>query len=595
MRFPIRLSGRRKIIALTGASTLVFAGLVTIPAAIAHAAPGCDIAYTTNDWTEAPGSGGFTASITVKNTGDPITSWSLKFAFPAGQTYTQGWSANWSASGANVTGTSLSHNGSLGTGASTSIGFNGRWSGSNPKPTAFTLNNVACTTGGVTPSSSPSTPPSPSTSPSPQTRSIIISPSAVSVAEGSSSSVTVKLSAAPSANVTVALARSGDTSISAPSSVTLTPSNAVAGVSVAIAAAEDSDQTNGTATVAASASGYTGASLAVTEIDNDITQSGKVDNPYSGARGYVNPEWSAKAASVSGGSRVSNLSTAVWLDRIAAIAGTSGSSSNGSMGLADHLDEALRQANAGSGPLTVQFVIYNLPGRDCAALASNGELGVDELPRYKSEYIDPIAAIMGQAKYASLRIVAIIEIDSLPNLVTNLNIAKCATMNSNGGYVKGVGYALNKLGAISNVYNYIDSAHHGWIGWDTNFGPTALKLKEAAVAEGSTVNNVHGFITNTANYSALVEPYFTINTSVGGTTVRQSKWVDWNYYVDEQSFAQAFRTRLVSEGFNSNIGMLIDTSRNGWGGSARPTAASTSTSVDTFVNQSRIDRRIHAG
>ncbi|GAA2401631.1 glycoside hydrolase family 6 protein [Catellatospora methionotrophica] len=595
MRFPIRLSGRRKIIALTGASTLVFAGLVTIPAAIAHAAPGCDIAYTTNDWTEAPGSGGFTASITVKNTGDPITSWSLKFAFPAGQTYTQGWSANWSASGANVTGTSLSHNGSLGTGASTSIGFNGRWSGSNPKPTAFTLNNVACTTGGVTPSSSPSTPPSPSTSPSPQTRSIIISPSAVSVAEGSSSSVTVKLSAAPSANVTVALARSGDTSISAPSSVTLTPSNAVAGVSVAIAAAEDSDQTNGTATVAASASGYTGASLAVTEIDNDITQSGKVDNPYSGARGYVNPEWSAKAASVSGGSRVSNLSTAVWLDRIAAIAGTSGSSSNGSMGLADHLDEALRQANAGSGPLTVQFVIYNLPGRDCSALASNGELGVDELPRYKSEYIDPIAAIMGQAKYASLRIVAIIEIDSLPNLVTNLNIAKCATMNSNGGYVKGVGYALNKLGAISNVYNYIDSAHHGWIGWDTNFGPTALKLKEAAVAEGSTVNNVHGFITNTANYSALVEPYFTINTSVGGTTVRQSKWVDWNYYVDEQSFAQAFRTRLVSEGFNSNIGMLIDTSRNGWGGSARPTAASTSTSVDTFVNQSRIDRRIHAG
>jgi cellulose 1,4-beta-cellobiosidase len=41
--------------------------------------------------------------------------------------------------------------------------------------------------------------------------------------------------------------------------------------------------------------------------------------------------------------------------------------------------------------------------------------------------------------------------------------------------------------------------------------------------------------------------------------------------------------------------MLIDTSRNGWGGANRPTAASTSTDVDTFVNQSRIDRRIHAG
>jgi cellulose 1,4-beta-cellobiosidase len=41
--------------------------------------------------------------------------------------------------------------------------------------------------------------------------------------------------------------------------------------------------------------------------------------------------------------------------------------------------------------------------------------------------------------------------------------------------------------------------------------------------------------------------------------------------------------------------MLIDTSRNGWGGSARPTGPSTSTDLNTFVNQSRVDRRIHKG
>ena len=86
---------------------------------------------------------------------------------------------------------------------------------------------------------------------------------------------------------------------------------------------------------------------------------------------------------------------------------------------------------------------------------------------------------------------------------------------------------------------------------------------------------MHGFITNTANYSALTEPYFKITDTVNGQTVRQSKWVDWNHYVDELTFAQAFRTKLVSVGFNSNIGMLIDTSRNGWGGSARPTGPST--------------------
>ncbi|BCJ56312.1 glucanase [Actinoplanes sp. NBRC 14428] len=315
----------------------------------------------------------------------------------------------------------------------------------------------------------------------------------------------------------------------------------------------------------------------------------KADNPYAGARGYVNPEWKAKADAEPGGSRVSNNPTAVWLDRIAAIEGTPDSSSNGAMGLRDHLDAALAQ---GAG--YIQLVIYNLPGRDCSALASNGELGVNELPKYKAQYIDPIAAIESDTKYRNLRIINIVEIDSLPNLVTNTNLATCATMKQNGGYVQGVGYALNKLGAIPNVYNYVDAAHHGWIGWDSNFGPSADIMLEAARASGN-VRNVHGFITNTANYSALTEPHFTINTNVNGTSVRQSKWVDWNYYVDELTFAQAFRQKLVQVGFDSGIGMLIDTSRNGWGGTGRPAAASTSTNVDTFVNQSRIDRRAHAG
>ncbi len=109
------------------------------------------------------------------------------------------------------------------------------------------------------------------------------------------------------------------------------------------------------------------------------------------------------------------------------------------------------------------------------------------------------------------------------------------------------------------------------------------------------MSSVDGFITNTANYSALTEPNFTINSTPGGQSVRQSRWVDWNFYVDELTYAQAFRQRLITEGFPSTIGMLIDTSRNGWGGSARPAGPSTSTDVNTFVDQSRVDRRIHAG
>jgi cellulose 1,4-beta-cellobiosidase len=320
----------------------------------------------------------------------------------------------------------------------------------------------------------------------------------------------------------------------------------------------------------------------------------RVDNPYVG-KGYVNPEWRAKANAEPGGSRVSNTPTAVWLDRIAAIEGTDSSSSNGSMGLRDHLDAALAQ-----GASYAQFVIYNLPGRDCAALASNGELGPTEIDRYKSAYIDPIAAIQADPKYAALRIINIVEIDSLPNLVTNVAgkpgaTAMCDTMKANGNYEKGIAYALGKFYAIPNTYSYVDAAHHGWIGWDSNFGPAAELFASVARSASGGMATVHGFIVNTANYSALRETNFSITSSVNGTSVRQSKWVDWNFYVDELTFAQAFRDKLVSLGFPSGIGMLIDTSRNGWGGAARPAGPSASTNLDTFVNESRIDRRIHAG
>jgi cellulose 1,4-beta-cellobiosidase len=320
---------------------------------------------------------------------------------------------------------------------------------------------------------------------------------------------------------------------------------------------------------------------------------GRVDNPYVGAKVYVDPEWSAHAAAEPGGSRVANQPTAVWLDRIATINGV-----NGGMGLRDHLNAALKQK--GSGDLVVQLVIYDLPGRDCAALASNGEIGADDLAKYETQYIDPIASILSDPAYASLRIATVVEPDSLPNLVTNgggtnTSTAACETMKANGNYEKGVSYALQKLGAIPNVYNYVDAGHHGWLGWDTNLGPSVQEFYKVATTNGASVNDVAGFIVNTANYSPTTEPYFKVSDTVNGTTVRQSKWVDWNQYVDEQSYALGLRDKLVAAGFDSGLGMLIDTSRNGWGGSARPTGPGPLTSVDAYVNGGRIDRRIHVG
>ncbi|THC51280.1 MULTISPECIES: glycoside hydrolase family 6 protein [unclassified Streptomyces] len=324
--------------------------------------------------------------------------------------------------------------------------------------------------------------------------------------------------------------------------------------------------------------------------DSPAAAAARVDNPYAGAKPYVNPEWSAKAAAEPGGRAVSDQPTGVWLDRIAAIKG-----GNGKMGLRQHLDAALQQRAD-----LVQLVIYNLPGRDCAALASNGELGPTEIDRYKKEYIDPIAAILADGKYANLRIVTTVEIDSLPNLVTNTSgrptaTPQCDVMKANGNYVKGVGYALGKLGDAPNVYNYVDAGHHGWIGWDDNFAASAQVFRQAATSEGATVDDVHGFITNTANYSALKEDNVRIGDTVAGRSVRESTWVDWNRYTDELSFAQAFRNQLVSTGFRSDIGMLIDTSRNGWGGSARPTGPGPTYDVNAYVEAGRYDRRIHIG
>ena len=314
----------------------------------------------------------------------------------------------------------------------------------------------------------------------------------------------------------------------------------------------------------------------------------RVDNPYADAQGYINPEWRKKAEAEPGGDRIANTPTAVWLDRIAAIEGTENSQSNGPMGVRDHLEAAVSQ-----GADYIQFVIYNLPGRDCAALASNGELGPEELPRYKAEYIDPIASIMSDTAFRGLRIINIIEVDSLPNLVTNTDVQTCAQMKQNGGYVDGIAYALAQLGSLPNTYNYVDAGHHGWLGWETNFGPTAQLYVETGKKAG--MENVHGFIMNTANYSALEEPHFDPSQSVGGMPVRQATWLDWNPYAEELSFAQAFRQELIAGGYNESIGMLIDTSRNGWGGPQRPAGPSAATDVDTFVNESRIDRRIHAG
>jgi cellulose 1,4-beta-cellobiosidase len=589
MKLTIRPSGWRRVVALLGVGAVAGAGLATAPTASAQTAVACDVAFSANPWND--GNGGFTASITITNVGDPINGWTLAFDLPGSAQLTHGWSATWNQQGQTVTAQDLGWNANLGTGGQTTIGFNGSGYTGND-PTEFTLNGTVCDgePGGGGPGDDPA---------------IVAGPSSLNVPEGGVSALNIQLSEQPAGSVVVSLSTSGDPDISvSPTSLTLDAANWNTGQTVTVSAAEDDDTSNGTATITASATGHASASISVTELDNDEDPGGggpgdRVDNPYVGADVYVNPDWSAAAQAGGAPPSIYNQPTAVWLDRIAAI--DSGSAGSNTMGLADHLDEAVAQDAAnGDRPLVFQMVVYNLPGRDCAALASNGELGPNDLPIYESQYIDVIADILDNPEYADLRIAAVIEIDSLPNLVTNTGgqpgaTALCDQMLQNGGYVDGVGYALGTLGDIPNVYNYVDAAHHGWIGWDSNFAPTADIIWEAANANGATPDDVHGFITNTANYSALREPFIDMNGTINGQLIRSSNWIDWNQYNDELTFAQAFRQELDNQGFDSGIGMLIDTSRNGWGGPNRPDGPSSSTDLNTFVDESRIDRRIHKG
>jgi len=133
MRLDLSRFSRRRVAAVA-VGVVAVAGVAVLPVLPAFAATGCSVTYTATNWTESPGVGGFTANITIKNTGDALTAWTLNFTLPSGQSLTQGWSATWTASGTAVTGTNLSYNGALATGASTGVGFNGRWSGSFSSP-----------------------------------------------------------------------------------------------------------------------------------------------------------------------------------------------------------------------------------------------------------------------------------------------------------------------------------------------------------------------------------------------------------------------------------------------------------------------------
>jgi cellulose 1,4-beta-cellobiosidase len=111
-------------------------------------------------------------------------------------------------------------------------------------------------------------------------------------------------------------------------------------------------------------------------------------NPYAGARQFAPRDYAGKVdgsiATLRGagdGARADafailrTVPTAVWLYSIASVGEK-----------IPVVVEAARRVNA-NDPVTVTLVVYNLPGRDCSAGSSSGELaGPDDIGRYDSSY-----------------------------------------------------------------------------------------------------------------------------------------------------------------------------------------------------------------
>ncbi|WP_445525780.1 cellulose-binding domain-containing protein [Streptomyces cyslabdanicus] len=137
-------------LAAVGSVALLVSGFVATPTSAAEA--GCRVDYTVDQWP-----GGYTAQVKVTNLGPAVDGWRLTWTHADGQQVTSAWNATVTQTGASVVAVNADWNGSLATDGSAEFGVQGTWSSTNPDPTDFALNGVACGGTGTTPP--PTTPP----------------------------------------------------------------------------------------------------------------------------------------------------------------------------------------------------------------------------------------------------------------------------------------------------------------------------------------------------------------------------------------------------------------------------------------------------
>ncbi|OUM62724.1 glycoside hydrolase family 6 protein [Piromyces sp. E2] len=271
-------------------------------------------------------------------------------------------------------------------------------------------------------------------------------------------------------------------------------------------------------------------------------------NPFAGHKFFINPYYTDEVdkaiaqmtdpSLIAKAEKMKEFSNAIWLDNM----------ENMNNWLERNLKTALAEQNSTNKTVLTVFVVYDLPGRDCHALASNGELLANDadFERYKTDYIDIIAEKL--STYISQPVVLIIEPDSLANMVTNIESTP-ACAKSEKYYMDGHAYLIKKLGQFPHVAMYLDIGHAFWLGWDDN-REKAGKVYSKVIKSGSP-GKVRGFASNVANYTPWEDP----ELSRGPET-------EWNSCPDEKRYIQAMYKDFKAAGIES-VYFIDDSSRNG--------------------------------
>ncbi|MEW2375134.1 glycoside hydrolase family 9 protein [Micromonospora sp. NPDC047812] len=108
-------------------------------------APTCAATYTNHGAWQ--GGTGFTAQVTIRNTGtSTVDGWTARFAFTGDQKVREAWLARATQAGATVTAKNESYNARIAPGGTVTFGFNAvTGGGANPAPGLITVNGAACT------------------------------------------------------------------------------------------------------------------------------------------------------------------------------------------------------------------------------------------------------------------------------------------------------------------------------------------------------------------------------------------------------------------------------------------------------------------